>query len=94
MKLETVKIKHPDGYSLINKTDFDKSIHELFEESNQTISEEKKINLNTADKKTLVSLPGIGAKTADEIMETRPFKSLEDAIAQFKVLEGLSVEVK
>ena len=140
MKVETVKIKHPDGYSLINKADFDESIHELFEESNQSVpalparaveetstdvslrtyqadgrgsqgagetpahapnktpsvlsssAEEKKvlkINLNTADKKTLISLPRIGAKTAEEIINARPFGSLEEAIAQFKGLEDL-----
>ncbi len=95
MKVETIKIKHPDGYSLINKADFDESIHELFEESNQSVPalvEEKKvlkINLNTADKKTLISLPRIGAKTAEEIINARPFGSLEEAIAQFKGLEDL-----
>ncbi len=114
MKVETIKIKHPDGYSLINKADFDESIHELFEESNQPVSalparavevsstdvsfsvektEDFKINLNTADKKTLISLPGIGAKTAEEIIDARPFESLRSAIAQFKVLEELPVEV-
>lgn len=31
-KNEIVKVKHPDGYMVINKEDFDKSKHELYEE--------------------------------------------------------------
>ncbi len=62
--------------------------------NSKDISEAKTvINLNTADKKTLTSLPGIGARTAAEIIEARPFASLKEAIAQFKVLEELPVEV-
>lgn len=91
MRLETVKIKHPGGYSLINKAEYNKSIHELFEESNQVIPEKKTLKINTADKKALISLQGVGSKTADEIINARPFESLEDAIAKFRVLENLEV---
>ncbi len=55
----------------------------------------KNININTASKTTLMSLSGVGAKTATEIIESRPFESIERAIAQFKILEGyvLNLEV-
>jgi len=36
------------------------------------------IDLNTADQKTLESLPGIGPKTAGEIIKGRPYKTVED----------------
>lgn len=52
---------------------------------NQTIEFRKKdtstVNINTADKTELVTLPGIGEKTADKIIEYRnitPFKCRED----------------
>lgn len=30
VKIKTVKIKHPDGYSIINESDFDAKKHELY----------------------------------------------------------------
>ena len=52
---------------------------------NQTIEFRKKdtqtVNINTADKTELVTLPGIGEKTAEKIIEYRnitPFKCRED----------------
>ena len=33
MELETVRIKNGDSFLIINKIDFDESIHELFEET-------------------------------------------------------------
>ncbi|MDA8433448.1 MAG: helix-hairpin-helix domain-containing protein [Nitrospiraceae bacterium] len=36
------------------------------------------VDLNTADQKTLESLPGVGPATAREIVKGRPFKSVED----------------
>lgn len=37
-----------------------------------------KIDLNSADKTALESLPGVGAATADAIIAARPFKSVDD----------------
>lgn len=36
------------------------------------------IDLNTADQKTLESLPGIGPKTAQDIIKGRPYKTVDD----------------
>ena len=36
------------------------------------------VDLNSADKKTLESLPGVGPKTAEEIIKGRPYKTVED----------------
>lgn len=41
-QLETVKIKHPAGYAIINKDDYDPSVHQLFEEVKPTVSKGKK----------------------------------------------------
>jgi competence protein ComEA len=36
------------------------------------------VDLNTADQKTLEALPGVGPKTAQEIIKARPFKTVDD----------------
>ena len=36
------------------------------------------VNLNTADKTALETLPGVGSSLADKIIAARPFKSVED----------------
>ena len=36
------------------------------------------VDINTADQKTLESLPGVGPATAKEIVKGRPFKSVDD----------------
>lgn len=42
-KLEVVKIKCGDDYALINKKDFDKAKHELFEEKKKAPKKKKKV---------------------------------------------------
>lgn len=88
--IPVIKIKHKDGYCLINDFDFDESLHERYQESGP---DPTPINLNTAKKAELVSLTGVGSKTADEIIKARPFDSLETAIAEFPALENLLVEI-
>jgi len=39
---------------------------------------DKSFDINTATEKELISLPGVGAKTAKEIIAARPFKTIED----------------
>ncbi len=36
------------------------------------------VDLNNADQKTLESLPGVGPKTAEEIIKGRPYKTVDD----------------
>jgi len=44
--VETVKIKHPDGYTVINKEDFNQDVHELYvekvKEVEPTVKKKKK----------------------------------------------------
>lgn len=42
------------------------------------IPENSTINLNSADKETLITVPGVGPKLAEEIVRARPFKKIED----------------
>ena len=54
MKLETVKIKHENGFCIINKSDFEKSKHELFDEDKKQDdqSESKRGSRNRRFKKS------------------------------------------
>lgn len=45
-----------------------------------------KVNVNTADLSTLETLPGVGATTAQRIIDSRPYKSLSD----LEKVKGLS----
>lgn len=50
-------------------------------ESSGSLEQTSKININTADKDQLMSLPGVGEKTADKIImyrQTTPFTAIED----------------
>lgn len=39
--LETVKVKHENGFMIINKSDFDEKIHVLFDEKPKTAQKPK-----------------------------------------------------
>lgn len=39
--LETVKVKHENGFMIINKSDFDEKIHVLFDERTKTAQKPK-----------------------------------------------------
>ncbi len=38
------------------------------------------IDINSADAALLTSLPGVGEKTAERIIESRPYRSIEDLL--------------
>jgi len=50
---------------------------------------EKSINLNTAEIDELVSLPGIGASTAEKILEYRKRKGKFKSISEIKNVKGI-----
>ena len=39
---------------------------------------DKPVDINNATEKELITLPGVGAKTAKEIVAARPFKTIDD----------------
>ena len=39
---------------------------------------DKPVDINNATEKELITLPGVGAKTAKEIVAARPFKTVDD----------------
>jgi competence protein ComEA len=39
---------------------------------------DKPVDINSATEKELITLPGVGAKTAKEIVAARPFKTVDD----------------
>jgi competence protein ComEA len=61
--------------------------------STPPVSNSSLISINTAEKSQLDSLPGIGEKTAQKIIENRPYDNLtiltEKKIVTAKVFEGL-----
>jgi competence ComEA-like helix-hairpin-helix protein len=52
------------------------------------------VDLNTADQKTLESLPGIGPKTAQEIIKGRPYKTVDDLSEVKGIKEGSFSKIK
>ena len=57
-----------------------------------------KVNLNTATKEKLMSLPGVGESRADSIISSReekgPFKKIEDIMQISGIKEGLFEKIK
>ena len=61
-------------------------------------SSDEKVNINSADRQTLMTLPGIGASKADKIIAYREanggFSSIEDIMLVGGIKEGLFNKVK
>jgi competence ComEA-like helix-hairpin-helix protein len=53
---------------------------------------EKSINLNTADFNDLVSIPGLGEKTADKILEYRSEIGIFKSLDQLKDIKGIGTK--
>ena len=64
------------------------------EDFNQTVKENQtgKINLNKATKLQLISLPGVGEKTAEKIILNRPYNSL-DKLLEHKIVKRNVFEI-
>lgn len=62
--------------SFISKVTQAKKIESQNNKSNNKST--AKININTATKKELIDLPGIGEKTAEKIIKGRPYKTIDD----------------
>jgi hypothetical protein len=88
MKISTVKIKHSSGYCLINQSDFDPDLHELYND----VSFSRLINLNTASVKDLTNLPTVSSNRANLIVENRPYESIEQAKARLSKLNWQVIE--
>lgn len=56
---------------------------------NVNTQEKEKVNLNTASKEELESLPNIGEKTAQKIIDGRPYNSVYD----LKKINGIGSEI-
>lgn len=80
-------------FSTVINVRIDKKIHDLGctsinKTQNVNINTEElaeKIDINTATKEELKSLPGIGDKIADSIIASRPFNSIHD----LKLVNGI-----
>lgn len=59
--------------------------------SNQSFS---KININSANVSELDTLPGIGAATANKIIQNRPYKSLDELVAKKVLKKNILDQVK
>lgn len=54
---------------------------------NSTVESGGSININSASEKELDGLPGVGPVTAQKIIDSRPYQSLEDLVSK-KVVSG------
>jgi len=82
--LELEKIKEENNPVDSKQEVLDFSPHKFEKTEIPSLPADSSININTADKETLMQLPGIGEKTAENIIELRrergKFTSLEELI--------------
>lgn len=52
----------------------------------------KTVHINSANTKTLLTLPGIGPKIAAEIIKNRPYKDAKDLAAKVKGLGDTNIQ--
>lgn len=55
-------------------------IADTSETNESSLHDRSKISINTADKTSLDSLPGVGTVTADKIIQNRPFTSTQELV--------------
>ena len=60
----------------------------------KTLTENEKININTASKEDIARLPGIGEKKAQAIIKARPFKTPEDLMKVKGIKKGIYNKIK
>jgi competence protein ComEA len=72
----TISHKSTSGGTIARSTDTTKRAEPS--RSPATTSNTARVDLNSADAATLQSLPGVGAATAQNIINARPFKSVDD----------------
>lgn len=62
--------------------------------SEQAADGERKVSINEASKNDLESLPGIGEKRASEIIENRPYLSLNELVSREVLTETITEKIK
>lgn len=67
---------------------------EILSEQTQTETNGPVLNINTASNTDLESLPGIGAVTAANIIEARPFSQIEDLLSRKIVGQATFEKIK
>lgn len=67
-----------------------REIKSQYYETNFDVVENEPININEADVKDIVSLEGIGKRTADKVVSLRPFTSIEQLNTQVPLAFGKS----
>lgn len=89
-------VKDGDKITVYSKEEIEKSSSGNMEEPD--ITDGRYININTADKKTLMTLPGIGESKADAIIlyreENGTFSSIEDIMNISGIKQGAFDKIK
>ena len=61
---------------------------------NTSLPTDKQININTANASELDSLPGVGLKTAEKIIQNRPYQKIEDLLLKKVVNRSVFTKIK